>query len=138
MEHLDIDAIVQRLQLAPHPEGGFYRQTWVESDAPGVRSHGTAIYFLLPGNVENRWHRIDAAEMWHYYAGAPLDLHLSHDPPASEEVLHLGTDLDAGQRPQAVVAPHQWQRAESLGEWTLVGCTVSPAFQFEHFEMMGD
>ena len=64
MDHLDITDIVQRLELAPHPEGGFYRETWVESDEPGVRSHGTAIYFLLPGNVENRWHRIDAAEIW--------------------------------------------------------------------------
>ena len=138
MQHLDIEKIINRLELAPHPEGGFYRQTWVESEEPGVRSHGTAIYFLLPGNVENRWHRIDAAEIWHHYAGAPLDLHLSENPPESEEIIHLGTDIDAGQHPQAIVPPHRWQRAVSLGEWSLVGCTVSPAFQFERFELLGD
>ena len=138
MDHLDITDIVQRLELAPHPEGGFYRQTWVESDEPGVRSHGTAIYFLLPGNVENRWHRIDAAEIWHHYAGAPLELHLADAPPQSDRILQLGSDLDAGQQPQGIVPPHCWQRAVSLGAWSLMGCTVSPAFQFETFEMLGD
>ena len=85
-----------------------------------------------------RWHRIDAVEIWHHYAGAPLELLLSGNPPETEEIIRIGTDIIGGERPQGLVKPGQWQAARSLGEWTLVGCTVSPAFEFEHFEILGD
>ena len=110
-------------------------RTWRDIPADGGRGHGTAIYFLLPGDVENRWHRVDAVEIWHHLAGAPLDLEIGKDSPTAETTVHLGTDLRAGERPQGIVPAHHWQRAKSRGEWTLVSCTVSPAFQFEGFEL---
>jgi predicted cupin superfamily sugar epimerase len=127
--------IVERLQLAPHPEGGWYRETFRDptTDAGG-RSRSTAIYYLLCVGDVSEWHRVDAVETWHYYAGAPLVLTLSpdgHDAQAS----HLGPQLDAGQRPQIVVPAGWWQTATSLGAWTLVGCTVAPAFDFAGFEL---
>ncbi len=135
---LPADEIVRALDLAPHPEGGWYRETWRDSPAHGGRGHGTAIYFLLPGDVENRWHRVDAVEIWHHLAGAPLDLEIGRDTPTADTTIHLGTDLHAGERPQGIVPAHHWQRARSLGDWTLVSCTVSPAFEFSGFEMADD
>ena len=122
-----VEAIVDRLGLAPHPEGGFYRETWRDRPADGSRGAGTAIYFLLPGGVDNRWHRVDSAELWHFYAGAPLELRIA-SAGRVERSLVLGTALFDGEEPQAEVPPGAWQRARSLGPWTLVGCTVSPAF----------
>jgi predicted cupin superfamily sugar epimerase len=127
--------IVRILGLAPHPEGGFYRETYRDErvDAAG-RAASTAIYFLLPVGEVSAWHRVDAAEVWHYYAGAPLVLTISpngHDASAA----YLGPDLRAGQRPQIVVPAGHWQTAVSLGEWSLVGCTVAPAFEFAGFEL---
>ncbi|MBO9401919.1 cupin domain-containing protein [Shimia sp. R9_3] len=129
------DQIIAQLNLAPHPEGGHYRQTWIADAPEGTRPAGTAIYFLLKAGEVSHWHRVDAAEIWHYYAGAPLILSLaeSHAGPAQD--LTLGPDLAAGQLPQHIVPPHHWQAARSTGDWTLVGCTVSPAFQFEGFEL---
>jgi uncharacterized protein len=126
--------VVARLGLAPHPEGGFYRETFRdERRGQSGRAHSTAIYFLLPAGVVSRWHRVDAAEVWHWYGGAPLDLSIK---TVSDVVRYrLGMDLMRGERPQAVVPPGAWQQAESLGTWTLVGCTVAPAFLFEHFEI---
>ena len=126
--------IIARLDLKPHPEGGYYRETFRDEnvDAEG-RSRSTAIYFLLARGERSHWHRIDAAEVWHYYAGSPLKLSITHDGPA--ETIQLGTDLVAGERPQAVVPAHAWQSAESLGDWTLVGCTVAPGFDFSAFEL---
>ncbi len=129
------EEIIARLGLAPHPEGGWYRQTWV-ADAPGdERPAGTCIYFLLLAGERSHWHRVDAAEVWHHYAGAPLALSLaeSRAGPAEERV--LGPDLLSGQAPQVVVPPGWWQAARSAGDWTLVGCTVSPGFRFENFEL---
>ena len=128
------DEIIRLLGLAPHPEGGFYRETWREPRSDGGRASGTAIYFLLPGSVENRWHRVDAAEIWHFYAGAPLELSIE-GPDGRVRTEILGTALFDGERPQIEVPPNAWQRARSLGPWTLVGCTVSPAFLFEKFEI---
>lgn len=127
------EQIIDSLKLEPHPEGGFFRETW-RADGPG-RASGTAIYFLLRGEDRNRWHKVDAAEIWHFYAGAPLVLSMSeHDTgPAKQTV--LGADLTAGQQPQAIVPPHHWQRAECTGEYTLVGCTVSPGFEFDKFKL---
>ncbi len=135
LPNLDAEEITRLLELMPHPEGGWYRETWRDIPADGGRGHGTAIYFLLPGDVENRWHRVDAVEIWHHLAGAPLDLEIGKDSPTAETTIHLGTDLRAGERPQGIVPAHHWQRAKSRGEWTLVSCTVSPAFQFEGFEL---
>lgn len=127
--------IIRRLDLKPHPEGGHYRETFRDPrcNAEG-RSLGTAIYYLLGVGETSEWHRCDAAEIWHWYAGAPLVLTLSpngHDASAH----HLGPDLAAGQRPQIVVPADCWQTATSLGAWTLVGCTVAPGFDFAGFEM---
>ena len=135
LPNLDAEEITRLLELMPHPEGGWYRETWRDIPADGGRGHGTAIYFLLPGDVENRWHRVDAVEIWHHLAGAPLDLEIGKDSPTAETTINLGTDLRAGERPQGIVPAHHWQRAKSRGEWTLVSCTVSPAFQFEGFEL---
>lgn len=135
---LTVEEIVRLLDLAPHPEGGWYRETWRDVPADGGRGHGTAIHFLLPGDVVNRWHRVDAVEIWHHHAGAPLDLEIGADKPVAETTIRLGLDLVSGERPQGIVPAHHWQRARSLGAWTLVSCTVSPAFEFEGFEMIDD
>lgn len=134
--------IIELLGLAPHPEGGHYAETWrAAPPAPGARGAGTAIHFLLQHHEVSHWHRIDATEVWHHYAGAPLELAIAEvDPEAPEQAgtvtRHvLGPDLAAGQRPQVVVPPHAWQSARSLGAWTLTGCTVAPAFDFAHFEL---
>ncbi|GAA6181959.1 cupin domain-containing protein [Shimia sp. NS0008-38b] len=129
------DEIIAHLNLSPHPEGGHYRQTWVADAADGTRPAGTAIYFLLKAGERSHWHKVDACEIWHHYAGAPLILSMAQTEtgPATEHV--LGPDLAAGQFPQLVVKSHHWQAARSTGAWTLVGCTVSPGFQFEGFEL---
>jgi uncharacterized protein len=126
--------IIRLLELAPHPEGGHYRETWRAPAPPGSRAAGTAIYYLLQAGEVSRWHRVDADEMWHWYAGEPLALSLSPDGRSSE-TLHLGPDLASGERPQCLVPAGAWQSATSLGAWTLVGCTVSPGFMFESFEL---
>lgn len=125
---------VNLLELAPHPEGGFYRETWRDVREDGARGTGTAIYFLLRAGQPSRWHRIDATEIWHHYAGAPVELTL-HPVESCRASVVLGTDFEHGERPQAIVPPHAWQTAQTQGAWSLVGCTVSPAFMFEHFEL---
>ena len=127
--------VVRLLGLAPHPEGGHYRETFRDerTDADG-RAASTAILFLLAGDEVSDWHRVDAVEIWHWHAGAPLVLTVSpngHDA----EARHLGPDIGAGQMPQLVVPARHWQTAASLGAWTLVGCTVAPGFRFEGFEL---
>jgi hypothetical protein len=126
------EEIIARLGLQPHPEGGHYREMFRAADRP--RGAGTAIYFLLKAGERSHWHRVDADEIWHHYAGAPLELSLSEDGRAVHH-LRLGSDLEVGERPQGVVPRHVWQAARSLGRWTLVGCTVSPAFEFGGFEL---
>ncbi len=134
---LTADDIIRLLGLEPHPEGGCYRETFRDSDAGGGRAHSTAIYFLLRAGEVSRWHRVDAAEVWHWYAGSPLHLEISNGGDATQVHL-LGVDLAHGQRPQAVVKAGQWQRARSAGAWTLVGCTVAPGFTFSGFEILAD
>ncbi len=130
---MDANEIIETLGLRAHPEGGHYRETWRHEDGER-RGAGTAIYFLLRAGEESRWHRLDAAEIWHHYAGAPLELSTYEDgKPVLTRV--LGSDLLAGERPQMIVEAGHWQAARSLGEWSLMGCTVSPAFEFERFEM---
>ena len=126
--------IKAQLKLAPHPEGGWYRETFRDTREVDGRPASTAILFLLDVGEVSEWHRVDAAEAWHWHAGAPLVITTSpngHDA----EARHLGPDLAAGQLPQLVVPAGHWQTATSLGAWTLVGCTVAPGFRFEGFEL---
>ena len=121
--------VIAFLELSPHPEGGWFRETWRASSLAGERAGGTAIYYLLAEGEQSQWHRVDATEIWHFYAGDPLEL-------AVAGARHLlGAELAAGQRPQVVVPASAWQSAVPLGRWTLVGCTVSPAFVTEGFEL---
>ena len=118
----------------PHPEGGYYRETFRDDATIAGRAASTCIYFLLPQGIVSRWHRVDAVETWHWYAGAPLDLRIAAD--VSTYASHaLGSALLAGERPQHVVPKGHWQQARSQGVWTLVGCTVAPGFTFEGFEI---
>ena len=128
--------IVRLLDMAPHPEGGWYRRTFEDTatDADG-RPTSTAIYYLLQAEELSAWHRIDAVETWHWYAGAPISISLSPPDGSGVTAYVLGPDLRAGCRPQVVVPTSWWQTAVSLGAWTLVGCTVAPGFRFEGFEM---
>lgn len=126
--------IIARLELKPHPEGGHYRETFRDphGDAGG-RAFSTAIYFLLARGERSHWHRIDAVEVWHYYAGDALILEIADD--SGRRNIRLGPDLAAGELPQAIVPPQAWQAAETAGDWTLVGCTVAPGFDFAQFEL---
>ncbi|MBB3542620.1 cupin domain-containing protein [Rhizobium sp. BK399] len=128
------DDIIRELGMQPHPEGGWYVQTFRDTDG-GSRGHSTAIYYLLKAGQRSHWHRVrDAVEVWHHYAGAPLALHRSQDGSGRETVV-LGTDILKGERPQAVIPANWWQSAETTGDYTLVGCTVAPGFDFASFEM---
>ncbi len=125
--------IIASLGLARHPEGGWYAETWRAAPGTGGRGSGTAIYFLLCEGEVSAWHRVDATEIWHHYGGAPIELVISADG-VGREVIALGP-MSPTARPQAIVPPGAWQMARSTGAWTLVGCTVSPAFEFEGFEL---
>jgi predicted cupin superfamily sugar epimerase len=134
MTSLSPDDIIRLLDLEPHPEGGHFRETFCDSRRDGGgRAASTAIYFLLRRGEVARWHRVDVAEVWHWYAGSPLLLTVSGE--AGRLTHRLGPDLAAGERPQAVVPAHAWQQAESLGAFTLAGCTVAPGFAFSGFEL---
>ncbi|HEX4220528.1 MAG TPA: cupin domain-containing protein [Acidimicrobiales bacterium] len=126
--------LIERLRLEPHPEGGWYRRTWVGAAEEGQRASGSAIYYLLTSADVSLRHRVDATEIWHYYCGAPIELRIG-TPDGPDEVHVLGPDIDQGQDPQILVPRGEWQQARSLGRFTLVGCTVSPAFQFSGFEL---
>ncbi|GBF28054.1 hypothetical protein MnTg02_03116 [bacterium MnTg02] len=129
------DTIVKLLGLSPHPEGGFYKETFRDSTGGTDRSISTAIYFLLSEGQVARWHRVDSTEVWHWYAGAPLRLTFTEPGTNQETVTRLGNRLESGERPQAIVPANAWQSAESLGSWTLTGCTVAPGFEFLGFEL---
>lgn len=133
---LSATEVIRLLDLKPHPEGGHFRQTFCDPrTVDGARAASTAIYFLLARGERSHWHKVDATEVWHYHAGAPIEIAIAADAQGPVERVTLGPDLVAGERPQAIVPAHAWQAAHSLGEWTLVGCTVSPGFQFEGFEL---
>jgi len=135
MQQLTAADIIARLELRPHPEGGYYRETFrdTRADAQG-RAFSTAIYFLLVRGERSLWHRIDAIEIWHYYAGSPLTLRIAHEG-CTPHTVRLGPDVASGERPQAIVPAFAWQTAETTGDWTLVGCTVAPGFEFASFEL---
>jgi uncharacterized protein len=130
---LSADDVIRLLKLEPHPEGGHFRETFRDPGRVAGRAASTAIYFLLARGERSHWHRVDAAEAWHFYAGAPLLLEIAE--AGRTQRITLGADLAAGERPQAVVPAQAWQAAQSLGEWTLVGCTVAPGFAFSGFEL---
>jgi predicted cupin superfamily sugar epimerase len=132
---LSAQDIIRMLALKPHPEGGHFRETFRDPNKiADRRSVSTAIYFLLARGERAHWHRIDAVEIWHWYAGAPLQLEIAAAPGRVERVT-LGGDISAGLRPQAVVPPQAWQAAQTLGDWTLLGCTVAPGFDFAKHEV---
>jgi uncharacterized protein len=138
--------VIRLLDLKPHPEGGHFRETFRDAALPcppavagegseeARRSASTAIYFLLARGERSHWHRVDAAEIWHWYAGAPLALEIAL--PSGH--VSLGNDLAGGQRPQGIVPAHAWQAAQSLGDWTLIGATVAPGFEFAKFELAAE
>lgn len=135
-ESFSADDIILLLDLAPHPEGGFFRETFRDSvtTGHGNRAISTAIYFLLRDGEQSRWHTVDAVEIWHHYAGASLALEIA-SPNGCAERYQLGLNFRAGERPQVVVPRGHWQRAMSQGDWTLVGCTVAPGFEFAGFHL---
>lgn len=128
-------ALIERFAMVPHPEGGHYVETWRDHPEGGGRGVGTAILFLLQEGERSHWHRVDADECWFHHAGAPLALSISADDHTAPTTTVVGPDLLDGHEPMARVPATWWQSAESLGAWTLVSCTVSPAFEFEHFEL---
>jgi hypothetical protein len=131
----EAEDLIRLLEMRSHPEGGHYREAFRDKPVGGRgRAHSTAIYFLLRKGEVSRWHRIDAAEVWHFYRGSPLELAIA--PARGPAVKHLlGNDIAGGQCPQIAVPPRGWQSARSLGAYTLVGCTVAPGFDFETFEL---
>jgi predicted cupin superfamily sugar epimerase len=132
----DPQTIIARLGLRPHPEGGWFAETWREPTAESTeRPASTAIYYLLRRGERSHWHRVDATEVWHFYAGDPLEVALAQGDEGPIEAQRLGPDVSAGERPQVVVPTGWWQAARPLGEWTLVGCTVAPGFRLDGFEL---
>lgn len=131
------ESLIAALDLAPHPEGGWYRRTWVAEAADGARPAGSAIYYLLLAGEVSAPHRVDATELWHFYDGDPLEL-TREWPDGRLHVKILGPDVHAGQVPQLVVEAGVWQSARPLGSYTLVGATVTPAFSFDGFELRRD
>jgi len=127
------DEIIKALDLKPHPEGGYFRETFRDDAAVQKRAHSTAIYYLLRAGETSHWHRVDAAEVWHWYAGEALALSIVTE--LGVQHIALESRLDRGERPQAVVPAHHWQSARPLGAFALVGCTVAPGFEFSGFEM---
>ena len=134
---MDVDDLIRKLDLQPHPEGGWFRETWrggpIETPR-GARTTSTAIYYLLPKHGWSAWHRVASDEVWHHYRGAPAHLHLMRDDGRHDTIL-LGSDILNGQRPQATVPAGVWQATEPIDGWALFGCTVAPGFDFDDFEL---
>ena len=133
MSNITAREIIERLGMQRHPENGWYVQSFEDPAQTDGRAHSTAIYYLLEAGEVSHWHRVDAVEVWHYYAGAALELSLSDDGKIAAH--RLGVDLASGERPQIIVPKGSWQSAASTGPWTLVGCTVAPGCQFSGFEL---
>lgn len=130
----DADEVIRTLGLRPHPEGGHYRETFRDQTTNAGRASSTAIYYLLKQGETSHWHRVDAVEIWHWYAGDPLELS-PHQEGQGIQQLKLGPALRQGHQPQIIVPKHMWQSAKPLGRYTLAGCTVAPGFEFSGFEM---
>jgi predicted cupin superfamily sugar epimerase len=127
--------VIAKLGLGPHPEGGHYRETWRADADAGGRPTATAILYLLAAGERSAWHRVDAAEVWLFHGGDPLELHVAPDAEAPSTRYVLGTEVVEAEQPQVVVPAGAWQSARTLGAWTLVSCVVSPGFRFEGFEL---
>jgi len=127
--------VIERFGLESHPEGGWFRQTWLAPAPEGERPAGSCILFLLQAGERSHWHRIDVDEIWLFNAGAPLTLSIAATDAGPAQDWRMGADLAAGDHPQVIVPARHWQAARSLGDWTLASCLVSPAFRFEHFEL---
>ena len=134
MSNVTAEWLINNLKLEPHSEGGWFRQTFIDQPESGERAYSTLIYYLLEGGEVSKWHRVDASEVWHWYAGAPMRLTISPDGLTAESHV-LGNDFLAGERPHVVVPKHHWQTARSMGDWSLVGCTVAPGFLYANFEI---
>ncbi len=132
-----VQEIVEKLELIPHPEGGYYRRTFQNKLGPANRGHATAIYYLLEGGQYNKWHRFDSDELWFWHAGSPLTLEIDSENQAVTSQT-LGPNILAGELPQLLAPAGDWQRARSNGEWTLVSCAVSPGFTFDNYELVDD
>jgi len=135
---MEAAALIERLGLAPHPEGGWYRETWREASGGGEtagRGHATAIYFLLDRGQRSHWHRVDAAELWLFHAGTPIDLRIAGDETGPVATIRLGADVSGGECPQGLVPSGWWQAAEARNGWALVSCIVAPGFDFAGFEL---
>ncbi len=131
-----VEQLIKHLDLKPHPEGGYFRETFRDTrTVDGGRAASTAIYFLLGRGDRSHWHKVDVVEIFHYYAGAPVAMEQASSPQGPISRLTLGPDVLAGQHPHVVVPAGFWQACESTGDWSLMGCTVSPGFQFEGFEL---
>ena len=135
MSDSSASAIIARFGLQSHPEGGWYRETWRAEAQPGERAGATAILFLLDAGERSHWHRVDAAELWLWHAGAPLTLALAADAQGPAASTRVGPDVLSGETPQVLVPPGHWQAAEPEGGWCLVSCVVSPGFEFSGFEL---
>jgi len=133
----EADALIAALDLSPHPEGGWYRQTFADAAGPDGRARSTAILFVLKAGEVSRWHRVDAVEIWHWHGGGAIELSIA-EPGQPRTVLRLGGDVAAGETPQGIVPAHAWQMARPLGDYGLVGCTVTPGFRFEGFELAAE
>lgn len=126
--------IIDQLDLAPHPEGGYYRRTYCNEEGPQDRGHASAIYYLIEQQSFALWHRVDADELWFWHAGAPALIETGAGPDADDSHL-IGPNIVKGERPQLIIPSNVWQRVKSTGDWSLVSCVVSPGFLFETFEM---
>ncbi len=129
----EADRLIEALRLSPHPEGGWFRETFRDAPGESRRPLSTAILFLLKAGEASHWHRIDAAEIWHWHRGQALELTIAQD--GARTVVRLGPDIEAGETPQAIVPAGAWQMTRPLGEYGLVGCTVAPGFEFSSFEL---
>ncbi|MDR3507052.1 MAG: cupin domain-containing protein [Caulobacteraceae bacterium] len=130
----EADRLIAALNLAPHPEGGWYRETHRDAAPDGGRAASTAILFLLKAHEVSRWHRVDATEIWHWHRGAALELSIVTED-GSRQTLRLGAEIESGEAPHGIVPPYAWQMARPLGDYVLVGCTVAPGFEFAGFEL---
>jgi len=131
-------ALIEALALATHPEGGWYRELWRDQAEQSGRARATSIHFLLEAHQRSHWHRVDATEIWLWHAGDPLLLSTSADDAGPVRQVKLGPDVLAGDAPQHIIAPHEWQAATPLpgtAGYTLVSCVVAPGFEFASFEL---
>lgn len=130
-----VTELIRQLELQPHPEGGWYRETW-RAPAPGAaRASATSIYFLLEEGQRSHWHKVDASEIWLWHAGSPVVISTSPTDTGPVMDILLGGNILVGETPQHLIEPDHWQSAYASTGWTLVSCIVSPGFEFEGFEL---